>query len=73
MTEALLEKEEVVVTDDGDHDRFAHFFEKEDIVLANTEGVKIKALCGKWDVPLRDPMKYPICPTCTERHKELKK
>ena len=54
------------VLDDGDHDRFAHYVRKEDIVRANVEGVPVVALCGKKWIPNRDPSKYQICPACKE-------
>jgi hypothetical protein len=54
-------------TDGGDHDRFAHYCRKEDIVRATVTGEAITALCGKKWVPARDPSRYPICPTCKER------
>ena len=50
----------------GDHDRFAHYVRKEDIVRANVDGVQVMALCGKKWIPHRDPSRYPICPTCAE-------
>jgi len=56
-----------VTTDDGDHDRFAHYCRKEDVMRALVTGEAITALCGKKWVPSRDPEKYPICPTCVER------
>ncbi|MCJ7438458.1 MAG: DUF3039 domain-containing protein [Acidimicrobiia bacterium] len=58
---------ETVDTDSGDHDRFAHYCKKEDIVRAHVTGEAITALCGKKWVPTRDPSRYPICPTCAER------
>ena len=51
---------------DGDHERFAHYVRKSDIVRANVEGVPVVALCGKRWVPNRDPSRYPVCPTCKE-------
>lgn len=50
----------------GDHDRFAHYVRKEEIVRANVEGVAVVALCGKRWIPNRDPERFPICPTCKE-------
>lgn len=50
----------------GDHDRFAHYVRKEDIVRSNVEGVEVMALCGKRWIPNRDPDRYPICPACKE-------
>ena len=35
------------VTDDGDHDRFAHYAKKADIARAYVTGEAIVALCGK--------------------------
>jgi hypothetical protein len=54
------------VTDDGDHDRFAHYAKKADITRAYITGEAIVALCGKKWVPTRDPSRYPVCPTCKE-------
>jgi hypothetical protein len=51
---------------DGDHERFAHYVRKGDIVRSNVEGVEVIALCGKRWIPNRDPTKYKVCPTCKE-------
>ena len=51
---------------EGDHDRFAHYVRKADIVRSNVEGVPVVALCGKKWIPNRDPSRYPVCPTCKE-------
>ncbi len=51
---------------EGDHDRFAHYVRKADIVRSNVEGVPVVALCGKKWIPNRDPSSYPVCPTCKE-------
>ena len=68
ITPAVIveEKEDVHVDEDGDHDRFAHYVRKADIVRANVEGVPVVALCGKKLIPDRDPNRYPVCPTCKE-------
>ncbi len=52
--------------DDGDHDRFAHFARKSDIVESAVTGRPIVALCGKVWVPGRNPDRFPVCPTCKE-------
>ncbi len=54
------------ITDDGDHDRYAHYVRKDEIVRSNVEGVPVTALCGKRWIPNRDPDRYPVCPTCKE-------
>jgi len=64
---APVQAPERPVTDDGDHDRFAHYAKKADIARAYVTGEAITALCGKKWVPSRDPTQYPICPTCAER------
>jgi hypothetical protein len=62
----ITEEETRIDTGDGDHDRFAHYVRKADIVRANVEGVPVMALCGKVWIPNRDPNRYPVCPTCKE-------
>ena len=74
-TGTLLEEEVETVrqpTDDGDHERFAHYAPKDKIVEAMVTGTPIKALCGKVWVPSRDPQKFPVCPTCKEIYEKLK-
>lgn len=57
--------------DDGDHERFAHYAEKNEIMEALVNGVPVVALCGKIWVPSRDPKKFPICPACKEIYDAL--
>ena len=59
-------------TEEGDHDRFAHFVRKADQARAYIEGVPVKALCGKVWVPSRDPKRYPICATCEDIMKRMR-
>jgi Protein of unknown function (DUF3039) len=68
-----IAEEEVTspVTDDGDHDRFAHYARKADITRAAVEGTPVVAICGKVWVPSRDPSKYPVCKTCAEIKSKL--
>ncbi len=47
-----------VDTSHGDHERFAHYVDKNDMMNATVFGTPIKALCGKVWVPSRDPKKY---------------
>jgi len=56
----------VPVTDDGDHERFAHIVKKDDQMAGYVMGAMVTALCGKKWIPSRDPEKYPVCPTCVE-------
>lgn len=60
------------VTDDGDHDRFAHIvFPKSKLMEAIVTGTPIQAVCGKVWVPSRNPDDYPLCETCRERIEAL--
>lgn len=54
-------------TDDGDHDRFAHYVvPPAAITRAAVLGTPVTAVCGKTWVPSRNPEGYPICPACKE-------
>ena len=55
-----------VDVDAGDHERFAHYVRKADIVKSAVTGEPVTALCGKKWVPSRDPERFPVCPTCKE-------
>ena len=73
MSTLLQEVTETIhKTDDGDHERFAHYFRKNELDKAFFEGQPIKAICGKKDIPVRDFTKYPVCPTCQEIYAQLK-
>ena len=51
---------------DGDHERFAHYVQKDKIVDSAVTGTPVTALCGKVWVPSRDPQRFPVCPECKE-------
>lgn len=51
-------------TEEGDHERFAHYVKKDKIVESAVTGTPVIALCGKVWVPGRDPSKFPVCPDC---------
>ena len=55
-----------VPTDEGDHERFAHFVDKHKLTDAMVMGTPVVALCGKVWVPSRAPEKFPVCPECKE-------
>lgn len=58
---------------DGDHERFAHYVEKNKIMESALSGTPVRALCGKVWVPNRDPQKFPVCPECKEIYSGLPK
>ena len=58
--------------DDGDHERFSHYVEKEKLTEAMVMGTPVVALCGKVWVPSRDPEKYPVCPECKDAWESLR-
>ncbi|WME24755.1 DUF3039 domain-containing protein [Brachybacterium sp. GU-2] len=65
-------QEQEQTTDDGDHDRFAHYVRKDKITQAALGGSPVIALCGKVWVPGRDPEKYPVCPECKEIYEGIR-
>ena len=67
----LLEERVDERTDDGDHERFAHYVRKEKIVESAVTGAPVIALCGKVWVPGRDPAKFPVCPDCLRIYQGL--
>jgi hypothetical protein len=68
-----IEDRRTAPTDDGDHERFSHYVEKDKLTEAMVMGTPVVALCGKVWVPSRDPEKYPVCPECKDAWENLKK
>lgn len=72
MTTQIVESPAPVITertagtDDGDHDRFAHYVSKPDLERAIFDGVPCRALCGKMWLPTKDAQRFPVCPECKE-------
>ncbi|MBI1379115.1 MAG: DUF3039 domain-containing protein [Frankiales bacterium] len=60
----LVEERPDTQVEDGDHERFAHYVKKDQIVESAVTGKPVIALCGKVWVPGRDPDKFPVCPDC---------
>jgi len=67
--EKLLNEEQV---EDGDHDRYSHYVKKDKILKSALSGKPVIALCGKVWVPGRDPVKFPVCPTCKDIYEKLR-
>lgn len=70
-TGTLVEPTPQVSNGDGDHERFAHYVQKDKIMASALEGTPVVALCGKVWVPGRDPKKYPVCPMCKEIYESM--
>lgn len=66
LDERVEQDERTVPTDEGDHDRFSHYVEKDKLTEAMVMGTPVIALCGKVWVPSRDGTKFPVCPDCKE-------
>ena len=59
-------------TDEGDHEKFAHYVDKLLLILAMVMGPPVLSLCGKVEVPTRAPEKFPVCPECKEIWEQMK-
>ena len=64
--DTLTEERTDYRTQEGDHERFSHYADRDKIMEAMVLGTPIKALCGKIWVPSRDPNRFPVCPECKE-------
>lgn len=71
MEEQLKEKQELL--EDGDHERYSHYVQKNKITESAVLGTPVIALCGKKWIPGRDPEKFPVCPDCKKIYEGLKK
>ena len=67
-----IEDRRTLPTDDGDHEKFSHFVDKNKLTEAMVMGTPVVALCGKVWVPSRAPEKFPVCPECKEVWESLK-
>ena len=67
----VREEERTVPTDEGDHERFSHYVEKDKLTEAMVMGTPVIALCGKVWVPSRAPEKFPVCPECKDAWEKL--
>jgi hypothetical protein len=67
----LIEEVPQLSHGDGDHERFAHYVQKDKIMESAMSGSPVIALCGKVWVPGRDPNKYPVCPMCKEIYETM--
>lgn len=68
-----IEKQDVRPShiDEGDHDKFAHYADKNEITKSLVNGTELTALCGKVWIPTRDGLAFPVCPECKEIYESL--
>lgn len=66
MTNPALDVSIEIDTTNGDHEKFAHYADKDEVTESLVFGYPVVALCGKVWVPSRAPDKFPICPVCKE-------
>ena len=75
MNTGILEDIEIetinINTDDGDHDRFQHYFSKKAIEANIFEGTPMTALCGKVVRQQVDPKGRTVCQLCVEEYNKL--
>lgn len=64
--DTLTEERTEYRVQEGDHERFSHYADRDKIMEAMVNGTPVRALCGKVWVPSRDPSRFPVCPTCKE-------
>ena len=58
-------------TDDGDHDKFQHYFRKRDISNNLMTGKPMVALCGKIIARQVDPKGRTVCQKCKDELEKL--
>lgn len=63
--------EKVITTNDGDHDRFQHYFRKTEINANLMEGTPMTALCGKVVAQQVDPAGRTVCGTCKDIYENV--
>lgn len=62
---SVLEDTQTVDADTGEP-KFAHYADAASVTEGYIMGKAVLAICGKFFVPSRDPLKFPICPICKE-------
>lgn len=71
QSDTLTEERTDYRLEEGDHERFSHYANKDKIMEAAVNGTPIRALCGKVWVPSRDPKRFPVCPECKEIYESI--
>lgn len=56
----------VELTEEDEDPDATHIVTQADLIHSQITGEAIRALCGKWWVPKRNPDDYPMCQGCLE-------
>lgn len=72
VSDTIIDEEVDQRTSDGDHERFAHYVDKNAMMSSALNGHEVIALCGKRWIPNRDPQRFPVCPDCKRIYETLK-
>lgn len=62
----VLDETVTASTENGDHEKLAHYVKKDELLDGLVNGLPVMALCGKIWIPTRDGEKFPQCMTCKE-------
>jgi len=69
---SVIEETELETTDaDTGEPKFAHYADSVSVTEGYIMGKYVMAICGKLFIPSRDPLKFPICPSCKEIYESL--
>ena len=60
-----------VDTSHGDHERFAHYVDKNEMMESHVFGTPILPHSALMGVPSRDAKRFPVCPECKEIYESL--
>ena len=71
MSDVLEDIKTINVSNDGDHDKFQHYFSKKAISENLMNGTPMTALCGKVVKQQSDPAGRTVCPSCKDAWEKL--
>ena len=62
----VIDETKTAPPNNGDHDKFSHYVQKDDAMRSMVYGEPVMALCGKIWVIEREGSRFPKCPECVE-------
>ena len=57
---------EVVELNSNNYMNYAHYADSVSVTEGYVTGKIVKAICGKFFVPSKDPKDFPVCPICKQ-------